>query len=241
VSDAAQQAGITPDFLEGAVAHIGIAGVMTPRDSAEVAAALPYGDVTVTDDRPTAVAGALGGKHGFLLAVGTGTIVAASTADGFQFVSGWGFQVSDQGSGAWLGRAALEQVLLCHDGIAEHTRLTRTLFAKYSNDPNEVVTFSTAAKPGDFGSLAFEVITHAKADDPFGQDLMARGAGHLTRALAALGFQSGDRLCLSGGVGPHYADYLPKEYQAGYVDACGSALDGAFQLATVRLASLEGA
>lgn len=240
VTQAAQQANISPTMLGDAIAHIGIAGVMTSQDSAQIISALPYKDVTVTDDRPTAVTGALGEMGGYLLSVGTGTIAASSTPDGFEFVGGWGFQVSDHGSGAWLGRAALEQVLLCYDGIADHTSLTRELFSKYGRDPNEVVAFSTAACPGDFGSLAPDIIKHARADDPWAQSLMTVGANHLADSLVALGFQPGDRLCLTGGVGPHYADFLPDGYLSGYVDACGTALDGAFQLATARLAHLEG-
>ncbi|RBW45875.1 hypothetical protein DS901_01750 [Loktanella sp. D2R18] len=60
---------------------------------------------------------------------------------------------------------------------------------------------------------------------------MQRGADDMARGLTQLGFQPGDPLCLLGGLGPHYAGYLPPAYLAGKMDAKGSALDGAFALA----------
>ncbi|RLJ51514.1 glucosamine kinase [Litoreibacter meonggei] len=235
VEAAAERAGIPRAELSKAAAHIGVAGVLGPIENAQVVSGLPYGSMTVTDDRPTAVTGALGGQDGYLLSVGTGTIAAASTSGTFTYVGGWGFAVADQASGAWLGRAALEQVMLCHDGLTDHTRLTRALLSKFDDDPNAIVAFSMAAKPGDFGTLAPEIIAGAQALDPWGQSIMKKGADHLMRCLTRLGFLPGDTLCLSGGVGPHYADYLAAEFLSGRIESRGSALDGAFQLARSNL------
>ena len=162
VRSAAQQAQISADRLSAATVHIGIAGVLTAQDSVRVAKAMPYNQIRVTDDRPTAVIGALGGADGALLAIGTGTIVAMRTDNDMAFVGGWGFQVSDQGSGAWLGRAALERVLLCYDRLSDHSGLTRALFAKFNDDPNAIAAFAASAAPGDFAVFARDIIAHAK-------------------------------------------------------------------------------
>ncbi|AXI45462.1 hypothetical protein C1J03_05060 [Sulfitobacter sp. SK012] len=228
---AAEKAGIPRDTLHKAKAHLGLAGVMTSHDSARVASDMPFETTVVTDDRSTAVTGALGGQDGFLLSVGTGTIAAASTAGTFQYVGGWGFHVADQASGAWLGRAALERVLLCKDGVVEHTDLTHELFAKFDDDANAISTFSVSAKPGDYGTFAPDIVTGARAGDPWGVSIMTQGAEHLVGSLRALGFKTGDTLCLSGGLGPHYAAYLPPESLGARINSCGNALDGAFQLA----------
>lgn len=228
---AAQLAGLPQTALSAAIAHVGLAGVMTDQDSARIAAALPCHRCTVTDDRPTAVTGALGRKDGFLVSIGTGTIVAASKAGTFNYVSGWGFHVSDQASGAWLGRAALEQVILCQDHLADFTPLTRSLFAKFKDDPNRIVAFAKSAHPGDYASLAPEIIAAARAGDPWGSALMTRGAVYVMQCLTALGFSPGDTLCLSGGVGPFYADFLPNDALSGRTPPRGNALDGAFLLA----------
>ncbi|WP_278923732.1 BadF/BadG/BcrA/BcrD ATPase family protein [Pseudophaeobacter profundi] len=236
---AAEGAGIPIAALETATAHIGIAGVLGPETAAQVAAALPFKDCKVTDDRPTAVTGALGAQDGYLLSVGTGTIAAASQSGVFSYVGGWGFQVSDQASGAWLGRAALAQVLLCHDGLSAHTDLTRKIFARFDNDPNAIVTFSLTAKPGDFATYAPDVVTSARAGDVWGRRVVDKGADYLMRCLGVLGYQPGDRLCLSGGLGPHYAAFLPAPVASGLIRAKGSALDGAFQLAKASQAILS--
>ncbi|WP_298921827.1 BadF/BadG/BcrA/BcrD ATPase family protein [uncultured Roseobacter sp.] len=239
VNAAAKKAGIPKSALKNAVAHLGLAGVMTQKDAQRIAMALPFEKSLVTDDRPTAVNGALGGEDGYLLSVGTGTISAANRSGTFSYIGGWGFHVADQGSGAWLGRASLEQTLLCHDGLAEHTELTRTLFARFEDDPNAIVAFSMSAKPGDYGALAPMIVSAANNGDPWGSAIMRKGADYLTRCLDALGFRPGDRMCLSGGVGPHYAAYLPDECLTGRVASKGTALDGAFSLARAAATSLQ--
>ena len=228
---AATKAGLPQSALPDATAHLGLAGVMTQSVGTRIVKALGFKRAIVTDDRTIAVCGALGGHDGFLLSVGTGTI-AAATKDGVdRAVGGWGFQVSDQASGAWLGRKALEHTLLCHDGLARHTDLSGALLAEFDNDPNNISTFSIRAQPGDFGAFAPQIVAAARDGDHLGQSLMQSGSNHLIRCLETLGFTAGDRLCLTGGVGPHYASYLPSEVLTGQQNCLGSALDGAFQLA----------
>ena len=231
VGAAAVNAGVSEGALKAARAHLGLAGVMTGQDKERIASAVPFGSVVVTDDRQTAVNGALKGQSGYVLSVGTGTIAAAFVDGSYRSVGGWGFHVADQASGAWLGRAGLQHVLLCHDGLAEHTDLTRALFARFQGNPNTITSFSMSAKPGDYAAFAPEIVEWAAKGDPWGQSIMTAGADHLARCLTALGFQSGDTICLTGGVGPHYASYLPPEVLVGQTTCRGSALDGAFQLA----------
>ena len=231
IENAAQDAGIDHETLLRGHAYIGLAGVMSAKDSTQVANTLPFDRITVTDDRPTSVAGALGGRDGYLLAIGTGCIVAHNGKGHARFVNGWGFQLSDQGSGAWLGRAAMEQVLLCHDGLAEHSQLTQELMARFNDDPNQIVTFAANACPAGFAAFAPKVIEAAQSGDAIARDLMQRGAGFLTRGLQTLGFDGTQTLCLTGGVGPAYKAYLPEQFLAQVVAPKGSALDGAFYLA----------
>jgi glucosamine kinase len=231
VAKAADKCGITADALKGATAHLGLAGVMTAQDAERVAAAAPYHLTTVTDDQPTALNGAFAGQDGFLLSVGTGTFAAARTNGLYRTIGGWGFHLGDQASGSWLGKECLRQVLLCHDGFAQHSDVTRTLFAKFQNDPNEIVAFSMSAKPSDYGTFAPAVVEGARANDPVAQMIIGAGATYLTQSLHVLGFKAGDALCLTGGVGPFYADYLPTDIIAGLQPRQGDALDGAFRFA----------
>jgi len=235
MSEAAALAGVSQETLTTAQIHLGLAGVMSPGIAIEVAQALPYPNITVTDDRPTTLAGALGGQDGFLAAVGTGSFIAVQCNGHHAFVGGWGFQLSDQASAAWLGRRLLEQVLLCHDGMIPHSDLTLTALTRFNQNPNDIVTFGTSSKPSDFGALAPLVVNAMRAGDPIGLSLMTEGLAYLTSGLETLGFQPGDRLCLTGGVGPQYATLFPKEVQSGIVPAAGNALDGAIRLAAAQM------
>ena len=231
VNAATVKAGFSLDQLSQANAHLGLAGAISESLRSQISQTLPYGKSVVTDDRPTAIVGALCGQDGYLVSVGTGTIIAASTSKTFQYVGGWGYQVSDQGSGAWLGRAALEHVLLCHDGLADHSDLSLILFEKFKNNPNLIVNFSTSARPKDFGSLAPTVISGAKSGDIWAQRTLQAGADYLMSGLKRLGFCAGDPLCLVGGLGLYYANYLHRDALTGLMPAKGTALDGAFALA----------
>ncbi|MBO9437978.1 hypothetical protein HKX23_10175 [Sulfitobacter sp. KE29] len=232
VEAAAASAGLPAEALAGATAFLGLAGMNVARDAARLRAALPYARIIAEDDRPACVVGALGeGAAGWVLAIGTGTIVAATDGTAFRYVGSWGFHLADQGSGAWLGRGALDLALQCHDGVLPHSNLTRALMADFADDPEAFVAFSLTAQPGDYAAFAPKVIAAAEAGDHHAQALMREGAAYYTRALKTLDFAPGDPLCLLGGVGPHYAPYLPEDHLAGRIAARGTALDGAFHLA----------
>ncbi len=241
LADVALQLGLSMQDLMRGVAHFGLAGVMTPQDASRVAAAFPFAQICVTEDRVVAVAGALGAADGVLIAIGTGTIVAARRGLQAKNVGGWGLKLSDQASGAWLGRGLLEHALLCHDGLEEHTDLTRAAFADFGDDPARLVAFAARAFPADYARFAPQIIAAAKAGDAAGQMLMRRGAAYLIRALEAVDFAKGDALCLTGGVAPHYALYLPVSAQDAIVPPQGSALDGALRLALQAAREMEGA
>jgi glucosamine kinase len=224
----------------GAV-HAGLAGVMGPDDAARVAAALPFAGIAVTDDRPTSVEGALGPRDGALAAVGTGSFLALKRGAALRCVGGWGAEVGDQASGAWLGRALLERVLLACDGLAPGTGLTRATLAAFGGDPNAIVRFAAAARPADLAAHAPRVADAAEGGDPAGLDLMRRGADYLGQALDAFGLRPGEVLCLTGGLGPRYAAFLAEDHRARIAAPEGDALHGAVRLALAALSARRGA
>lgn len=237
VDGALADAGLPAELRDTAVAHLGLAGANSRAEMAKVEAALPFARCTVTGDRATATFGALGPQNGYLVALGTGTIVSRQLDGEISTVGGWGFNVSDEASGAWLGRALLTHALQAEDGIAAHSTLSRDILEKLGGR-DAVVTFAAQARPGDFADLAPDVVEAAARGDDLARNLMRSGADYLTRALSALEFTPGDVLCLSGGLGPHYEAYLPNELTRNLHPRRGSALDGAFELA--RRAVLQG-
>ncbi|AXI41461.1 BadF/BadG/BcrA/BcrD ATPase family protein [Sulfitobacter sp. SK011] len=216
--------------LSQTVAHIGVAGANTEGEMRQVEAALPYGRCRVTGDRATTVAGVLGADDGYVLALGTGTIIARQHAQEMTTVGGWGFQLSDQASGAWLGRTLLTRILLAEDRLIDHSPLSSEVCARYGGG-NELVVFSNTAKPSDYAKFAPEIIGAADNGDKIALSILNEGAQYVECGLNALGFRPGDGLCLSGGVGPRYAPYLSAPYIQNLREPQGNALQGAFSLA----------
>lgn len=239
VAAACAQGGLSLDAAPIAAAHVGLAGVLGPEDATRVAQALPYAGLTVTDDRATIIAGALGEADGFVIALGTGTIIARRAGEAVTHVGGWGFQVSDQASGAWLGRQVLIETLHRVDGLAPHSGLSRAMLERFGG-ADGIVQFSLAAAPADYAALAPQIVAAAAERDRLGQHLLDTGAAYLARAVAALGHDGGAPICLTGGLGPSYAAHLPAPLRACLQTPQGSALDGALRLAR-RAAARQGA
>ena len=216
--------------LAQSVAHLGLAGADLDDTRAKTSAALPFAHSRISGDRQTTVAGVLGPQDGFVVALGTGTIIARQKASLIKTVSGWGFQLSDRASGAWLGRSLLTYVLDAEEGLEAQTNLTRTV-ADRLGGVEGVFKFSNGAVPGKYAKFAPEIFEAGKAGDPFASAVLQEGACYIDKGLTALGFRQGDVLCLSGGVGPHYAPYLPAAYRDNIHPPQGNALQGAFALA----------
>lgn len=226
------EAGIDAETLGNATAYVGLAGIRNAEIAAFVASALPIKRVCVVEDRITTVTGALAGRDGAVAAIGTGSFLARSMVGDVQYVGGWGFRLGDQASGAWLGHKLLRHVVLCVEGVQPHTPLTRAIMADHKEDASKVFDFSNSASPADFGNLAPQVVAAAKAGDLAALPLMQAGADYIAQSLTALGYQAGEALCLAGGLGPQYADYLPPRLTTNLIAPKGSALDGAILLAS---------
>jgi hypothetical protein len=96
----------------------------------------------VVDDSVTALEGALGGANGTLASLGTGSFFIRKSPDGTRHVGGWGFQLGDEGSAAWLGRRALSLALRVADG-----RLPPDPLAEALTPPRRPTRSSSPATP----------------------------------------------------------------------------------------------
>jgi glucosamine kinase len=228
------QAGLTANDLGRVTACLALAGASEP---ASLAAAqtqtYPFGHTTITTDAHAACVGAHRGHDGGVIICGTGSIGWASLKGRHYRVGGWGLLVSDEGSGAWLGREALRRVLWAHDGRIASTGLLRNLFEQFQNDPHAIVRWTTDASPRDFGSFAPRVVDYANRGDPVGLQLMQSAAAHIDALAARLIGLGTSRLSLVGGLALHMQPWLSRNIQGHLVAPAGDALDGALQLARV--------
>ncbi len=79
---------------------------------------------------------------------------------------GWGFIVADQGSGARLGHALLQECLLVSDGIRPGSDLTSDVLSEFGHEPSRLVAFARYATPGDFGRYSPKIFAAAQFQRP---------------------------------------------------------------------------
>jgi N-acetylmuramic acid 6-phosphate etherase len=199
---------------------------------------LPGTAVGIASDSVTAHAGALDGAPGTVLAVGTGSVALGFGSDGHRVqVDGWGPWLGDDGSGAWIGRAAMRAVLSARDGRGPTTRLARVTEQHYGDLDRLPLTISASASVARTSAeLVPDVITAADEGD-----LVARGildaavAAWVELTLAAAHAVDQPVVAVVGGLAgapwlmERFTERLPDDLRL--QPARGTSLDGALLLA----------
>ncbi|AMX96011.1 N-acetylglucosamine kinase [Mesorhizobium sp. M7A.F.Ca.US.014.04.1.1] len=238
IVEAARQAflvaGQDPELIPRTPAILGLAGANVGTYRQQLEAILPFSISRVETDAEIALEGAVGAGDGAMAILGTGTAYMARRQGKSRAIGGWGFQVGDQGSGARIGRDLLEQTLLAYDGVRAGSPLTQSMLAVFRNNPEDVVEFTTNAKPGDFGGFAPKVFEHAEKGDSVANWILDRVVADVEASLGALDLADDAPLCLLGGLAPLYAPRLSARYRALLKPPLDDALGGAVQMA-VRL------
>jgi len=226
------QAGLSSKDSSRITACLALAGASEPK---HLAAAQdyphPFRRAIVTTDAHAACVGAHGGRDGGIVIIGTGSIGWAERRGLHHRIGGWGWPVSDEGSGAWLGHEALRRVLWAYDGRIDWSPLLRALFARFEQDPHAILQWTINAAPRDLGSIAPLIVEHAAQNDRVGRELLQMAAAHvdtLAQRLIAVGTQ---QLSLVGGLADHVAPWLSDFTKSQIVPPQGDALDGALHLA----------
>lgn len=220
-------------FAEPIIACLALAGASEPREAAAAHAACKgrFRRVLVTTDAHAACAGAHRGEDGGVIIVGTGSIGwAVRGGEGYR-VGGWGFPVSDEGSGAWIGWEAVRRALWAHDGRSAWTPLLRRVAEEFGSDPHAIVRWMGAAKPPDIARLAPLVLDHAASKDPAAVEIVRLAAGGIDAIALRLAERGAARLSLMGGLAAGLEPWLAPATRARLVPPAGDALDGALRLA----------
>lgn len=228
-SEAAKAAGVTTGDLH---AGLGLAGIVTSVGTEKVVGAkLPFASVTADNDAYAALIGAFSGGDGGIVIAGTGSIGMALVAGERHMVGGWGFQLGDHGSGAWVGHHAVRRAALALDGLLQPTPLIEELLARTGQDRLSLSRWSEQARPKDYAQFAPIVFESAAKGDVQGMMIVIEGAAaisNLGRALLARGARS---ICLMGGLAKVYPPYLDADVKRVLVEAEADAVDGAIMLA----------
>jgi N-acetylglucosamine kinase-like BadF-type ATPase len=144
---------------------LGIAGVDRPDDSAVVRAIMKRigykARVLVVNDALVALEAGAPRQPGVVVISGTGSICYGRNAAGEAARSGgWGYVLGDEGSGYWIGRAALRAVLRQADKRGPSTALTAMLLEHFGvKQPQGLIheVYHTNLKPAAIGALARSV------------------------------------------------------------------------------------
>jgi len=229
------QAGLDRAALPRIHAGLGLAGITGPADSARVAASAPgFAGIAAETDAHTACLGAFGGRDGAILILGTGS-AGYAIVDGVSHpIGGWGFEISDDGSGAQLGREAVRAAVRAYDGLGPVSNFTIEIMARLGGHPPNVVAWVNGARPGDYGRLAPLVLEFARGGDPVAVALIRQAVAHVDIFIRRLIELGAGRVALMGGLGPVLADWLDDAARAVLAPAEGDAMDGAVLLARRR-------
>ena len=207
---------------------VGAAGALAAPDAARalgeaLLASLRAKHIAVTSDAVLAHAGALDGKPGVVLNVGTGVVAVRIGADGaLRTADGWGPWLGDEGGGAWIGAAGLRAALRAHDGRGPSTALFDAAYARFGAPQTWPAQFTNAAA---LGSFAPDVL--AAEHDTVATQIVGTAA----EALAATADAAGDGpVAMVGGLA--HVEALRKRLTL--IPAAGDALDGALRLAAIH-------
>ena len=165
------------------------------------------GEVLVVGDMVTAHEAAFSGGPGVVVIAGTGSIAFARNAKGETArAGGWGFAISDEGSGHWIGRKAIAAALRASDADIDTALLSNLLGCWNLKTREELAAVGNAMPPPDFASLVPAVLSSAERGDSTAVGILetagielAEMAGVVVRRI--LGEES--QVAMAGGVFRH--------------------------------------
>jgi glucosamine kinase len=225
-------AGLPPETISRLHAGLGLAGLNLESERAKVTAhPHPFATMLAEGDAYIACLGAHAGADGAILIVGTGSCGLGIIEGRTFLVGGWGFHVSDHGSGAIMGREAVRQALLTHDAVIPATPFGRAVMARFDGDPEQVVLWGDRARPADYAAFAPLALEYAARGDVLARAIVGAAAEDVAKLIRALCAAGAPSVALVGGLAGPIAPWLPDDARAVLVEPKGDPLDGAVLMA----------
>jgi N-acetylglucosamine kinase-like BadF-type ATPase len=172
-------------------ACIGAAGAARPEIATKLRRILAEIDpqftanIEVVGDAEIALEAAFGKGSGVIAIAGTGSIVYGRDASGQTArAGGWGFAISDEGSGQWIGRHAISALLRARDERRETALTALILEAWHLDNLDALIQRANATPPPEFPRL-FPIVVQAAETDLIARELLSRAGAELA-ALAGI-------------------------------------------------------
>ena len=164
----------------------GIAGGALP-EIAEVVRGLlsefVSGEVEVVGDMVIAMEAAFGSGPGVIVIAGTGSIAYGRNSAGQTArAGGWGFAISDEGSGHWIGRSAVAACMRAYDevGVESGGVLLESIMKFWGVSTRErVVVVANGSPPPDFAALLPAVLSASDAGDATARSILTQAGVEL--------------------------------------------------------------
>jgi glucosamine kinase len=214
IRQACAAANISPGQIERTC--VGIAGGARPEIARVVRGLLSEfvaGEIEVVGDMVIAMEAAFGGRPGVIVIAGTGSIAYGRNAEGQTArAGGWGYAISDEGSGHWIGRSVVAALMRAYDeaGAECTSALLEGIMKSWGVSTREqvVVVANAALKVAsapDFAALLPVVLSAADTGDTTARAVLTQAGVELaTLAKIVISRLFGDAqaipMATSGGV-----------------------------------------
>ena len=207
VREVCRKAAIKPRQIVAICA--GIAGAAREdirKQVTDILATLAPAQIEVLGDMVIAHEAVLGSGAGIAVLAGTGSIAYGRHATGrIARAGGWGYAISDEGSGHWIGVQAVAAVTHALDS-GSYTKLSDRILGHWGvHSYDDLICRANTSPLPDFAGLFPVVLAAAEAGDPYGHDILAR-AGVELAGLAQMVYRrlwrAGDQVDvgLAGGI-----------------------------------------
>jgi glucosamine kinase len=226
-----QQAGVNSQHVS---AVLGLAGAGNPQQHRQASQQLTphFHQLLLTTDARTSLYGANLGQPVLVVALGTGSVAMRLLADGSeQQVGGWGFNIGDEGGGAWLGKLAVRQLLWQIDSLAGvSSPLLQAIAQRLGSDAETLLPWLKKASPNDFAALVPLVFQHS-AHCSVATALLQQHAEAVQQLIYCAREQFDLPVMLLGGLADATLPLLSPQCRTLLQPARGDALDGGYILA----------
>mgnify|MGYP000167335830 CR=1 FL=1 len=230
--EAVGMAGLTKAEVSRVQAGFGIAGISRPGVKEELnAKPFPFGRVVIDSDAAIASLGALGGGDGAILIVGTGSVAFIRHGTATTKIGGYGFPISDEGSGAALGLSAMRHALRALDGRTKPTPLSAAVTAHFEHDTAKAIVWMDSATPADYAKFAPIVMEYAENNDEIAVSIVEDAALHIERFIETIFAKGAKRCVMLGGLSERIRPWLRERTANRLTLPEGDALQGAIYLA----------
>ena len=213
-------------------AGMGIAGISRPGMTEAVSELeFPFHSVALESDAAIANLGAHGGEDGATLVLGTGSVAYIRVGSTAITIGGYGFPISDEGSGAALGLSAMRHALRALDGRTKPTPLSAAVTEQFDHDTGRAIQWMDTATPKDYAALAPMIMDYAEKNDEIARSIVEDAVRHVERFIETIFEKGAPRCALAGGLSRRLRPWLRERTAAKLTEAKGDSLDGALLLA----------